>query len=276
MNFIKAIELNPNDAIAHFQYGMYFWNSPVQDIENFLKHLRIANQLDPLSFSISNWLFYALIYNYKVIEAEELLNKTSHLIRSKESKIHRLSRLSVFKNKDWMEAIHLYEKELKKDPNNIAFNRHLRYLYNSVLIDREKALKHARKVYELDSSTINNKTELIWFLIHNNKLKEANELLKGDDIDDDDRNQYLWMQEYVSDNPSKIMDFHDKLKNPHDKILTFAKIGDVNSVNEMKTKYQIDSWTMAQVYANLKERDSMYFYINKISRNIDALNLNIN
>jgi tetratricopeptide (TPR) repeat protein len=274
-NFKKAIELNPNDAIAHHRYAMYFWSGPVQDVENFLKHLRIANQLDPLAIWINHWLFMSLIYNYKVIEAEELNNRSGFLIPSKEHEILRLSRLKAIKNKDWTEAIKLYEEELKKDPKNTSFLFRLNFLYNSVLVEREKALKLAREAYALDSTNNGITRWVFQSLILTKNIKEANEMLKGDNIDDDTRNHFMWFEELYRDKPDKIMDYHYKLKNPADKILTFAKLGDINSVNELRTKNQINSRVMAEVFANLKERDSMYYYMNKIPRNIDALNLNM-
>jgi hypothetical protein len=253
---------------------MYFWNGPIQDVENQLKHLRIANQLETLSFYINHWLLMSLIYNYKVIEAKGLNNRSSFLIPTYNRNFFRESRLNVFKNKDWTEAIRHFEQELKKDPKNRLFLNQLKYLYMSVLVDREKALKFARLTYEIDSTNIDSTKELIWVLILNKKIKEAHEMLKGDNINDETRNFNFWVEEMWSDNPSKIMDYHYKLKNPIDKILTFAKLGDKNSINELRTKHQIDSWSMAQVYAYLKERDLMYYYMNKIPRNIDALNLN--
>ncbi|MCK5677790.1 MAG: helix-turn-helix domain-containing protein, partial [Flavobacteriaceae bacterium] len=151
-NFKKALELDPNDPWSHFYYGIYLKKKPIPDIKNYLKHLRIAQRLEPLSIYINNGLFYALLDNDKIIEAEEFYNKTGFVIRKKNNKIYREVQLNVYKNKDWMEAIRLYEKELKKDPNSAFLCRILGREYDGILNDDINAIEYAKKAYILDSA----------------------------------------------------------------------------------------------------------------------------
>jgi len=266
--FKKALKLNPNDPWSNYMYGQYFWDKPAPDVKNTLKYWRIAQRLEPLTKSFNRGLFNALIRNDKIEEAEELHHKTSFLYKS-DINIYRESLINVFKNKDWMESIHLFEKELEKDPKNIFFIKQLALNYRDILIDRKKASQYVRLAYELDS--INNTRSLIWDLVFNNKMKEVKLT-----FDETMYENYLWYDAYLNGTPDKAMEYFNKKEfdKPKNKILTFSKKGDIDSINELRAKHKISNVHMASVYANLKERDSMYHYMNSISKITDALSVN--
>jgi len=274
-NYKKAIALNPNDATAHHQYGNSFRNRPIIDITNFLNHLNIAHQLDPYSNAINSSLIYALLDNNKIEEAEDHYKQWGNHIMSSFEKTRIESRIKVFKHKNWKEAVTIFESEYNKNPNNIKVIKQLRYLYSAVQLDRKKALKFSRLVYRLDSTSFKETNQLIWQLNLNKKNTEALEMLKDSNTDKAIRkNVHLWQMELWSDNPDNIMDYHNQLKDPEDKVLTFAKLGDLNRINELRSNHYIGARIMAEAHAYLQDRDSMYYYMNKIVRKINAVNLN--
>ena len=72
--FRKAIELNPNYALAHDWYGVYLtararWNDALKEVE-------LARQLDPLSLAISTDVGFALYYSGKYDQAIASLQST--------------------------------------------------------------------------------------------------------------------------------------------------------------------------------------------------------
>jgi serine/threonine-protein kinase len=72
----RAIELDPNSAVAHEQYGMLL--SLLGRFSEALQHVRLAQSLDPLSpratWSVATVLRYARRYDEAVVEARHALD----------------------------------------------------------------------------------------------------------------------------------------------------------------------------------------------------------
>jgi tetratricopeptide (TPR) repeat protein len=73
---LKAVELRPNDSLAQAQLGQAFFH--LNQYDKALDHLKIAKQLDPMSFTLPG-LFIAQIYQARgetpaaIAEYKELL-----------------------------------------------------------------------------------------------------------------------------------------------------------------------------------------------------------
>ena len=67
--FIKALELSPNDLTARYQYATLHYYT--QEYEKQLEQAEIAYGLDPLSFITANNYFTALLTNKKFDDAEK-------------------------------------------------------------------------------------------------------------------------------------------------------------------------------------------------------------
>ena len=68
---------------------------------------------------------------------------------------------------------------------------------------------------------------------------------------------YIKAQECL--NSSSIKDLHISM------IYTFAQLGDKKAIDSMFNKSPINFWQKAFVFAILKEKDSMYCYLNKMN-----------
>lgn len=275
-NFEKAFELNPNDATAHHHYSEYFMNKPIPDYENSLIQINLALQLDPLSMPVNKEKFYLLIRSNRIDEAENFLNKTNFLF-DESNKTWFECLILVHKNKDWTEAIRFYEKALNKEPKNTDFMEKLSLLYNYILNDKKKAVEYARMAYNMDPAPYS--TILLgWVLSLNKEFEEVETLLNKSNFGNEAKNMFLLDKMYIMDQPEKALEYYYRLKNknPRLEILILSKIGDKKKVNKLLMDYQLTDFENAEVYANLGEKDSMYYYLNKTSNKFLAIETRYN
>lgn len=280
-NFEKAISLNPNDATAHHHFALYYEIKPIPDKQNFLKHISIAQQLDPFSIPINEARILALLANDKPQEAEELYLKNSTLI-SKWQKIVLKGKIKSYLKKDWKEAIFVLQNAIENDPNNPYLHLILGHYYNGILNDDITCLKHSEIAFQLDSSSYAG-----WYvisLLDNNKYNEAIEFVNDKKnvnlFNNDNKNRFLYKYYLAINNYEKAMEYFFKYfnKNNENDFYYYAELfaykNDKNSVNEILEKHQMSNASKAKIFAILNEKDSMYLYLNKIT-NIDrVINLN--
>jgi len=269
-SFEKAIALNPNDAQVHAQYAIYFGTN--KDFYNARIQVEIAQRLDPLNTSIGNMLFDGFIGHREIEKAEEYFDKWS-FIYTKEDQIKKKELIKVFKNKDWTESVRFFEEEIKKEPNNAILYRYLGEAYDEILNDDSNFLKYAKKAYELDSTNSKNTSVYYLSLLENNKFNEAKRLLQSKNFKSllSEKNQllYLWYYFYHNEKYEKAKEIlKDSLIGSRyfNKGLTYAQLGNrkkVDSFLYIKPAWWPDSHK-AFVYAVLKEKDSMYYYLEKI------------
>jgi len=78
--FRRAVELGPNDAIAHHRLGNYF--ASTGDFPQALREVRMAHDLDPLSFDIADTvgsiLFFSRRYDDAMSEFRKLVDLDPH------------------------------------------------------------------------------------------------------------------------------------------------------------------------------------------------------
>ena len=269
-SFEKAIALNPNDAQVHAQYAIYYGTN--KDSYNARIQIEIAQRLDPLNTSIGNMLFEGFIGRREIEKAEEYFDKWS-FIYSKEGQIKKKELIRVFKNKDWTESFRFFEEEIKKDPNNDILNRYLGKAYDGILNDDINFLKYSKKAYELDSTSATNLGVYFDALVENNKFNEAKRLLQSQNLKSllNEKSQilYLWYYFYHQENYEKAIEvLKDSMAGSRyfDKGLTYAQLGNrkkVDSLLTIKPAWWPDR-NKAFVYAVLKEKDSMYYYLEKM------------
>jgi len=264
----KAITLNPNDAASHLQYGRYFLYCPNPDINKFLNYLTIAHRLDPFSRVVGNNFFNALILNDKIEEAVQYLNKMGFLW-SKEANLSRKSLIKAYKNKDWTAAIRFFESEIEKDPNNAFLNNQLGHAYDEIYNDDINFIKYSKKAYELDSTNANYIGAYFAALVEGKKFKDAENLMRSKNfkslLSKNEQLNCLWQYYYHQENYNKAQEvLKDSLmfNNYREQLYTYAQLGD-RKVTDSLLEDCIFVLQKAKVYAILKERDSMYYYLNK-------------
>jgi len=266
-NYEKAIELNPNDAQVHSQYAIYFGTN--NDFYNASIQLAIAQRLDPLNVLIGNRFFKELIEMGEIEKAEKYFEKWSFIF-TKEDQIKKKCLIKVFKNKDWMESIRFLEEEINKDPKNAILYRYLGDAYNEILNDDSNYMKYAKKAYKLDSTNSINTSVYYLSLLENKKFNEAKRLLQSKNfkslLNDQKQIIYRWHYYYHNENYEKaIKVLQDSLVETHYyyKGFTYAQLGNRKKVDSF---FSIErawwpNYYKAFVYAALKEKDSMYYYL---------------
>jgi TolB-like protein/AraC-like DNA-binding protein/Tfp pilus assembly protein PilF len=272
VNFKKAIEINPNDATSHHHYAVYFRDKPTLDVNNWLFHINIAQRLDPFSNPINAVKLDALIASNKIAEAQIFYNKISFIFGERQQLDYEIALKSLLK-KDWSEAIRLLEKEVEINPNNPMFHERLGLGYMNIINDRINGLRHLMIAYDLDSSDIEILDSYFYGLLYNKKFEEANELLNSKNFIELYNNFYrtrriIDYHSYIGDY-KKTLEYVENLK--IDEYYYFSKAwvsaitGDIE--NTYKALKFIDlRRSKAMVFANLKERDSMYYYLNTLKR----------
>ena len=270
--FEKAIASNPNSATIRSQYALHSFgrNNERDDNKNFVQ-TAIAQQLNPLSAFVGHLFFVNLIIKEKIEEAEEYYNKYSFLFTYAGEKLEKQSILIAYKNKDWTAAIRFFEAEIEKNPNNAILNRKLGEAYDGILIDNINYLKYTKKAYELDSTNLDNGVEYHNALLRNNDFIEAKKLIQGENFktlfDPKEKLNILFYYYYYQENYKKAQEIFKKgslLNDNYYKAIIFAQLGDRESLDSLIDKNLSGTYSKAFSYAILEEKDSMYYYLERI------------
>ena len=276
-NYEKAIIINPNDVTAHHGYSLYYRCKEVFDAKKALYHINLAQQLDPLSMPINYNKIMSLLINDKIDEAQEHYNKTSymfdyHLQCSAEGYINSI------KNNDLTEMFEAFKTRLEKEPNNSDLHSDLSYNYRAVWNDYNNALKHAKRAFELNSTSGNLAEKLLYELFWNQQFKEAQALLNDPKVFDlfDDVTKAVLNQDYYAfqGDFKKAIPYNDQLKALNlkryyfERTRLYSRMGDKITVNEMMNiaNNEISDDNKAQIFANLKLNDSMYYYLHRFTK----------
>lgn len=265
--FDKAISINPRDATSHHHYAIYLKEKPESDIKMGLAQISEAQQLDPFSKPITNNHIYALIANEKYTEAEELLTEKEFLFSGDEV-LNFLILIKVEQNKDWTEAIIVLEEAVKNDPKNANLQRDLAVYYGS-LNDVNHKIKHAKKAYELDAKT--GISVYVYALLRNKDLTMVKKLLDNENLiklmDKESLNITNALYYYEIGNSIKALEFANKLPNDLEykfalKADMFVQMGYNKKAHDLLQNDITSNYLKATIFARLKEKDSMYHYLN--------------
>ncbi len=280
-NFEKALSINPNDATTHHHYAIYYRNKIIlyikeeEDNKKFLYHINKAQQLDPLSSPINTVKVQALMLNSKFDEAEIHLNKMGYLMPSSEA-INLRAQINVLKNKDATAYISVYKAAVEKEPNNASLHGDLGYFYRAILNDYKNSLKHVKKAFELDATY---RGSYIYSLVIAKQYDEAEEILKDSKLINslsESQIVHSWYAYYAWKRDYKNARHYLEQYKAHDSTDYFSEnrwllslIGDKDTVLEMLNTQneEISDRNKVTYFANLKMKDSMYYYMDKINSN---------
>ena len=275
----KALTLNPNDALIHFQYGLYFRLRPNPDIKKYLKHLTISQSLNPFSQNQTRYYLNALIFNNKIKEAENFF-KMNEFQLTYDQTIFWETKIVAYKNKDWTEIIPFLKSKIEKDPNNDYLYCHLAQAYNGIMNDDITAIEYYKKAYEIDSTESYTARYYLHQLIEGNKIDEAKKLMESSNyqsvVEKPLKLGMQWFYYYNQGKSEKAFEISKDslLTNQYSlQVLTYALLGDrkkVDSINKRhprgNSKYNYLFWRGPRtiLYAVLKDKDSMYYYLESL------------
>jgi len=272
INIKKALELDPNNAKAHMEYAFHYEHEEYYDGEKMLSHINKANLIDPLSNAIKSIKVDALIFNSKFDEAEVFLDKSSniyepHILVDKKGLIYAL------RHKDQTLRFTFLTEALEKYPENAGMYQSLSWYYKTIFKDKINFLKYAKMAYELGATSDNAKNYL-YALYVNEQFETAKQILNSEIFDKRSNIVKTRMifdyYTYQGDYDNAIV-YLEKLKPLNifryylEKAWMNSKMGNDEIVNDVFTKSRMTPVTKSICFAYLKQRDSMYFYLNMIS-----------
>ncbi|WP_165200533.1 tetratricopeptide repeat protein [Muriicola soli] len=274
--FEKAIEINPNDATAHHHFSMYLRDKPQPDAKNFLKEITEAQRLDPLSKPINNTRLHALLVNDQLEEAKTHFEKYRFLQRPDYIVFNEGLINSAIK-KDLRELIYSYERALKDDPDNLYLLYSLNKYYTCILLDRNKSMHYSKRIFEIDPTNTRYIVDKLNNFYYNKRFEEANKIL-GDSALMDLLNPFqknVILHDYYAyqDDYEKAQPYLEQLKSLNligyysNKAWSYSKKGDAKTTYEVFNMSEYTPMDYAKVvcFAHLKETDSLFYYLHKIS-----------
>ncbi len=279
----KALAIKPNDATTHQYYAIYFSTKPEPDAKKSFEHAMLAHKLNPFSNPIGFGVIIQLLTADKIMEAEAFYKKNSHVFPVNGKRISvmiidaKIKKESIEK-KNWTEAIKLYHSEIESDSlNSILYNR-LAEAYNHILRDEGNYILYAKKAYDLGAIDGQNQSEsgfsenaysYLISLLKGKQFEEAYALLQSPYFKS-------LMQEYAqlmlrfdyyyySENYDQAAITADRFiyDEKFDLSKLYAQINDINKLNPILYTDALLSYQKAIVFAILKEKDSMYYYMDK-------------
>ena len=281
--FKKAITINPSDALSHNHYAQYYFYLPEKNLKRSLEEVEIAQQLNPFSNIVGNTYMYALINSEEFEIAETYLTNMGFLISRtysssmEESRIMHESRLIAHKNKDWRQVIPFLKTNIEKEPNNTTLYIHLGNAYNEILKDKITALTYIKKAYDIDSTKSSILKQYVIILLESEKYNKAKKIMQSKNyklvLSKHSQLEMLWHYYYLQNNKEKTKELAtDSLltKQYFVQVLTYAQLGDRKKVDSIHKKYVWGGgierkWRAerATVQAVLKNRDSMYYFLER-------------
>lgn len=269
----KAIVLNPNDALAHTMYAEYFLYNPKPNVKKYLDQLIIAQRVNPLSSVLAKNFASALIINNQFEKAEKYLEEHKFLF-SEIDFIKLESKLIAYKNKDWNQIIPFLNSKIEKDPNNASLYNMLGVAYDGIKNNDSVAVIYNKKAYELDSTNYRILQDYSYSLAES---KMSNEFFKIKEsanyksiLSKPKQLNQLWFLYYHQEEYHKALEIADRYLSSRytTKVWTHAQLGDRKKVDSISKKLywgtgQDKYWRSfkAFTHAILKDRDSMYYYL---------------
>jgi TolB-like protein/Flp pilus assembly protein TadD len=282
--FEKALSLNPNDAVSHLEISI-FYKIINKDEKKALYHARKAYEINPFYAECSTNLVWILIDNGSLDEAKTIFETKKALYPEKMVKnlfvslVDSEAKYILKKGVDWSKSIEIFINAISKSPNNERLYELLGLFYDSYLNDDQNSVFYLRKAVELDSSNGNFIREYYNALLENKQFKEAKQLgntsMYKNAVQKSTKLTNLFYYHYHQNQNKEALEilkdsvFND---NYYNKLLVYSQLGNKTKVYEIMMENKARSTQKAYAFANLKEKDSMYFYLNK--DDIDAANVN--
>ena len=202
----KALALNPNGD--HIALSIYYNRGPSYNAKKELEVLRVAYKLNPLDIRPVIRLFYCLIANNRITEAEEHLEKNRFLANYDEYHLYPFDQAIIaYKDKDYASAIPLSKSKAEANPKDSRYFLRLAEEYNNIMNDDKSAIKYAKQAYVLDSTYVGFYVNL---LIEDEQFEEANSLMQSTNyktvVGKRDQLNQLWYYYYNQKNYTEALD----------------------------------------------------------------------
>lgn len=286
-NIKKSLELNPNDAYANMTMAMLYASVEDKDVDKSLDHINKAVEIDPFSAKISELKVSILFHSEYIEEAESFFKSKQSLFSDyiKEYLSNQILNGKINKyaeeKKDWTQAIVYCEKEIEKDPKNAVLYQMLGEYYDGIMNDDENYIKYTKKAYEIDSTESSLAGSYVGALIEGNKFEEAKQVMNSENYKNiratsDELYELAYYHYHHEAYDLALEVLKDPLMQNYNeelRALCLAQTGNVQEATKLlNQKDLIDDWRKAMVFAVLKKRDSMYFYMNKEQANKTGIN----
>jgi len=273
----RALQLNPSNSRAHTMMAGYYAFDPKNNDDDYAKalyHINKAVELDPFLLQANRFKINILTQSGKIDLAEAHFLEKSSLFSEGEKTffsfniIDERARLSKKINQE--EEIKIYNNAIKKYPyNENRFIARLAGAYDAIYNDDETYLEYSNKAYILDSTSVVIARQLHAALVENGLFEEALKFQTSDHIKQmmHRGNNMLQLQQYYHYHKGEYEITREILNDSmmvnwrSQRALNYAQLGELDKVNEILPT--ISSINKAFTFAILKQRDSMYYYLNK-------------
>ena len=178
--------------------------------------------------------------------------------------------------KDWTKAIDYCEREIEKDPKNAVLYEMLGIFYDGIMNDDENYIKYTKKAYEIDSTESNLAGSYVGALIEGKRFEEAKKVMNSENYKSiratsDELGQLAQYHYHKEEYNLALEVLEDPLLhfgyNAY-RALSLAQIGNIDAVKSLLSKKDVlGDRDKAFVFAVLKNKDSMYFYMDKADVN---------
>ena len=267
--FEKALALNPNDADSHHWYAFYFLRAEELDVKQALQHATIAIKLSPFSSAFATRYTWTLILNEKYEEAEAYMKDYGFLLSKTSEELLGIW-LLVHKNKSWAPVWDRNIAKIKREPENAFLNRWISALQAQVAYDENKAIYFAKKASELDTDYF---WQYFYLLVNNGFYTEAEQVMHSEafiNLSESIKLKCNWFYYYYKgdyDQAHKIIKGNPENFDYRHFSTTYAHLGERKKLDSIDKLYYLHGefkyQRKARIHAILKERDSMYYYLNK-------------
>ena len=284
--FKKALNLNPNDAVSHLEISIFYVGIK-KDSQKALYHARQAFETNPFSVDCFFNLANILIENDKLEEAKTLFESKKGILPTEAAENFSSflpdaeAKDVLKKGEDWTNSIEIYNNAISKSEGKVKSNLYqfLGRFYDTYLNDDQNYVLYLKKAIELDSIDSGKIADYYNALLENKQFKDAELFSKSPMyVNSLTENAKKTRQFYYYYHQNKNKEALEQLKdtvfdnNVLIKLLIYSQMGNKNKVYELIKNEKPIANAKAFAFANLKEKDSMYFYMDKVGA--DALIIN--
>ncbi len=284
--FEKALSLNSNDAVSHLETSIFYLTIK-KDSRKALYHARQAFDINPFSADSFFNLANILVENDKLDEAKTLFESKKAMLAGKVVEnfssflVDAEAKYILKKGDDWTKSIEIYNNAISKSESKLKSDLYqfLGRFYDTYLNDDQNYVYYLKKTIELDSTDFGKIADYYNALLENKQFKEAEQFSKSkmyiNNIpENNNKTRQFYYYYHQNKNKEALEILKDSVfdKNVLVNLLIYSQIGDKNKVYELIKNDKPNSNAKAFAFANLKERDSMYFYMNKDDANAPQIN----
>ena len=284
--FQKALSLNSNDAVSHLEISI-FYAGIKKDSQKAIYHARQAFETNPFSTDCFFNLANLLIQNDNIDEAKSLFESKKAMIPSEASEnfssflVDAEAKYVLKKGENWTKSIEIYNNAISKSEVKVKSDLYqfLGRFYDTYLNDDQNYVVYVKKALDLDSLDLGKVSEYFNALLENKQFKEADLFSKSSiylntlpDNNKKTRKFYFYYHQFKNKEALELLKDTVFDNNTLIKLMLYSQIGEKNKVYELIKNESPVSNAKAFAFANLKERDSMYFYMNKDDSNGPQIN----